>query len=205
MAVWLNGDMDPIRYSNAGRSVNPNGSLLRQALVEIGEELDRQAAGDTSLKFSPFGVIDAYLPDDAGAVLGKSLSLPSKKAGLLRMDQQRTPDLLDLPQLVASAGRPGSKPAKSEFVKFEVSSHGITVNDTKGERVAAVRLADLQHVRVDGAGWFFFVLQGAKGDPLALRMTPWLVPGLALLIAQAARCGKLKELEASIEKKAQKL
>ena len=106
--------MDQIRYSNAGRSVNPNGSLLRQGLVEIGEELDRQAAGDMSLNFTPFGVIDAYLPDDAGAALGKSLSLPSKKVGLLRMDQQRTPDLLDLPQLLTSAGRLGAKPAKSK-------------------------------------------------------------------------------------------
>ena len=67
MVVDLNGPMDKIRYSNAGRSVNPNGPLLRQALVEIGEELDRQAAGDKSLAFCPFGPIDAYLPDDAGA------------------------------------------------------------------------------------------------------------------------------------------
>jgi len=193
--------MDQIRYSNAGRSVNPNGSLLRQGLVEIGEELDRQAAGDMSLNFTPFGVI----PDDAGAALGKSLSLPSKKVGLLRMDQQRTPDLLDLPQLLTSAGRLGAKPAKSKHVQFEVSPHKATVTDIKGEEIAAVRLVDLQHVRVDGAGWFFFVLRGAKEDPLALRMTPWLVPGLALLIAQAARKGKLEELEASVEKKAQKL
>ena len=205
MVVDLNGPMDKIRYSNAGRSVNPNGPLLRQALVEIGEELDRQAAGDKSLAFCPFGPIDAYLPDDAGAALSKSLSLSSSKVGLLRFDQPRLPDLLDLPKLVVGAWKPGAKPAKSRLVSLQVTPASVTVTKVNGESIAVLDLADLQHVRVDGSGWFFFVRRDVKEEPLALRITPWLVPGLALLVAKAARRGELKKLEAGIEKKAQTL
>lgn len=204
-ALHLNGSMEPIRYINAGRSVNPNGALLRFALVEIGQELDRQADGDLGLDFTPFGPIDGYLPNDQGAALSRSMALPSRKAGLLRFDQPRRLGLTDLPRLTVAAGKPSSRPAHSKAVTAEVSPREVVVCLENGERVNTLRLDDLLYVRIDSAGWFFFVGRESKGDPLAIRLNAWLIPGLALLIAGAARKGTLKDLEAEIEKKAQML
>ena len=170
-------------------------------MVEIGQELDRQAAGDLSLNFKPFGSIEGYRPDDQGGALSRSMKLPERKGGLLRFDQPGSPGLADLPR-IGKGGKISTRLAKSTPVAVEISPKEVEVRGTDGDMVVTLNLADLLYVRVDADGWFFFVPRVADGDPLAFRMNPWLVPGLALLIADAARKGTLRNLEAGIKMKA---
>ena len=200
-ALGLNEVMEPIRYANGGLSGNPSGPLLREALVEIGQELDRQAAGDLSLNFKPLGAIEGYRPDDEGGALSRSMKLPESKGGLLRFDQPGSTGLVDLPRF-GKGSKASTKLAKSTPVTVQISPKEVEVRGADGDEVASLPLADLLYARVDTDGWFFFVPRISNGDPLALRMNPWLVPGLALLIADAARKGTLQYLEADIRKKA---
>jgi hypothetical protein len=193
-------DFDPPRLSN-----NPNLPFLRSALVHIGEELDRENSSHDPDSFSPFAAMEGFALRDRRAEMTSSLRVAPNNAGLLRFGQDRAPRLSDLPKLTVSAARTGSRPTKAEPVSFEVTASKTKITGMLGGAESAVAFDELQNVRVDNTGRFFFMVAGDTGEPLCLKMTPWIVPALALLMAGAARKDVLKELEAEMERKVRAL
>jgi len=197
--------MDPISFKPPRISNSPNLPFLRSALVQIGEEFDRSASMPVSDPFSPFGAMEGFLPDDPRAEMTKSLRVAPNNAGVLRFGQERAPGLSDLPKLTVSAARAGSRPAKSVPVTFEVSPSKIKITEAPSGREPIIDFDELQNVRIDNTGRFFFMVSGDTSAPLCVMMTPWIAPALALLMAGAAKRGVLKELEAEIERRVRSL
>ena len=197
--------MDPIDFNPPKRSNSPNLPYLRSALVQIGEELDRGPSSHHSSMFTPFGVLEGYLPADPRTEMAKSLRLAPNKAGLLRLGQDRAPSLTDLPKLTMSAAKNGRRPPRSTPITVEINPMEIRLVDMEGGALSPIGFDELQNVRVDNDGRFFFMVKGASADPLCLTAMPWIVPALALLMAEAARRGVLWELQADIESKVRSL
>jgi hypothetical protein len=197
--------MEPIDFSPPKRSNSPNLPYLRSALVEIGEELDRGPSSPHSSMFTPFGVLEGYLPADPRTEMAKSLRLAPNKAGLLRLGQDRAPSLTDLPKLTGSAAKTGRRPPRSTPVTVEINPMEISVVEMEGGALALIGFDELQNVRVDNDGRYFFMVSGAGTDPLCFTAMPWIVPALAILMVVAARKGVLRRLQADIESKVRSL
>jgi hypothetical protein len=86
-----------------------------------------------------------------------------------------------------------------------VTPDAVNITVTPENVLSVVKFDELQNVRIDNKGRFFFIVAGKGGNPLCLVMTPWIAPALALMMAGAARRGNLKELETEIEHRAQSL
>jgi hypothetical protein len=186
-------------------SNSPNLAFLHSALAQIGEEIDREAQTPVGNAYSPFGTMEGFRASDPSAEMVKSLRLAPNRAGILRIGQQRISGLSDLPKLTVSAGRSGAQPRKVEPVTFIVTPREIAITEKAEGNVAVIDFDKLQNVRVDNQGRFFFLVAGEVGAPPCLLVTPWIVPALALLMADAARKGAMKELEAEIEHKVRSL
>lgn len=197
--------MDPIDFNPPRLANSPNLPHLRSALVQIGEEIDRGERKSEAKVFVPFGRIAGFVATDPRSEMNKSLGLAPNKAGLLRFGQDRAPGLSDLPKLSISAAKPGSRPPKSSPVVVEVTPMEISVVDTDGSVLNHIGFDELQNVRIDNAGRFFFVVAGAGNDPLCLTARPWIVLALALLMVGATRKDGLRELQADIDEKVRSL
>jgi hypothetical protein len=180
---------------------NPNLPFLNSALVQIGEELNRQARTPGSVRFSPFGALDGYIFTDPNAEMVKSLRVATSGVGILRFGVERASSLGDLPKLTSSAARFGARPPKAKPVTFHVTSESIEITEVQAGDRFIITFDQRQNVRIDNAGRFFIVSAGGSGAPLCLKVNPWIVPALSLLMVCAARKDALKELEAEIDKK----
>jgi len=190
--------MDPFDFKLSNR---PNLPFLNSAMVQISEELARDSSDSDLSQFSPFGVMEGYLSVDANAEMIKSLRMASHSIGILRFGHERAAGLTDLPRLTASAARSGARPTKAKPVTFTVTPIKTEITSAEGGATCIIDFNELQNVRVDSRGRFFFMVAGGTGAPPCLKATRWIVPALALLLAGAARRAALGELETEIERK----
>jgi hypothetical protein len=186
-------------FGNLKLSNRPGLPFLNSALVQIGRELSHPELDS----FSPFGMVEGFVCNDPDSEMAKSLKTAPSGVGLLRFRQDRFLSLQDLPKLTASMGKVRAKPPKTTAAAFSVTPRRIEISKSPKDEHCRIEFEHLQAVRIDRAGRFFFIGITDSSESLCWIATPWIVPALALLMADAARRGALRELESDIDRKVQ--
>jgi hypothetical protein len=192
--------MSESHMNPARRFKNPYLPYLETALTQLAEELGAADDSGNSDSFVPFGPLQAFLCTDPNGEMTKSVRAAPRSVGILRFGQPHLPGFNDLPRLNPSAVKVGGRPAKSKPITLEISPRRIVVTQTQDGSISTIECDDLQNVRVDNVGRFFFLVAGAAGAPLCVKATPWITTALALMMVAAARRGTLEELGAEIDR-----
>jgi hypothetical protein len=178
----------------------PNLPYLRSAIVQIEEELSREPSANCQDPFSPFGTMEGFLYADPNAEMVKSLKLRASGVGIVMLRLPKSPQIVDLPKLTASAAKVGPQPPKSKPVKIRMTPAEIELIGPLGKTELTVSLDRLHSIRIDNRGRFFLLGSQTGEAPPCFKATPWVVPAMALLMVAAARrealCDLLSEFEA---------